>query len=367
MDRATRLLTAAPLLVSTTKRGEPDPPGHLKGLEAARRLQGRVLTYGMAFLLSGEKRFRDAAVAELDHALEAWPIWVDTAHQPPYDLMTGELSMTYGIAYDWLYDALTPAERTRLREGVERRSLRGYLDVTTSAKPPFWFTATMNWNTVTNGGATMLALALGEDSELSERVLTLAAPAMAHYWNHLEEDGAWAEGTGYWTYGHRYAFIAADALRRAGRPEGADYLGRPGARTTGYFPIVFNPGRTLSASFGDSPGRAQDPIFHLLAREYHNPDFAWFEDRAAPRGPAGVLDQEPLVTARLGNAGGVVVGFGDDEVVLQLGDLLFGGGLLIRSFAKLKQVETGFDATNVITANLPIDGRRFSSDRKSVV
>ena len=284
MERATRLLTAAPLLVSTTKRGEPDPPGHLKGLEAARRLQGRVLTYGMAFLLSGEKRFRDAAVTELDHALEAWPIWVDTAHQPPYDLMTGELSMTYGIAYDWLYDALTPAERARLREGVERRSLRGYFDVTTKEKKPFWFTATMNWNTVTNGGAAVLALSLGDDSELSARVLNLAAPAMARYWNVLEDDGAWAEGTGYWTYGHRYAFIAADALRRAGRPEGADYLGRPGARATGYFPIVFNPGRTLSASFGDSPGRAQDPIFHFLSREYRNPDFSWFEDRAAPRG-----------------------------------------------------------------------------------
>ena len=286
MERATRLLTAAPLLVSTTKRGEPDPPGQLKGLEAARRLQGRVLTYGMAFLLSGETRFRDAARAELDHALDAWPIWVDTAHQPPFDLMTGELSMTYGIAYDWLYDALTPAERTRLREGVERRALSGYLEVTTREKPPFWFTATMNWNTVTNGGAAVLALALLEDSELSERVLKLSAPAMAHYWNHLGEDGAWAEGTGYWTYGHRYAFIAADALRRAGRPEGADYLGRPGARTTGYFPIVFNPGRTLSASFGDSPGRAQDPLFHFLAREYRNPDFSWFEDRAAPRGLA---------------------------------------------------------------------------------
>lgn len=282
IERANRLLTAAPLLVSTTKRGEPDPPGELKGLEASRRLQGRVLTFGMAFLLTGDRRYRDAAVAQLDHALENWPIWVDTAHQPPFDLMTGENCLTYGVAYDWLYDALSAAERTRLREGVERRALQGYLQMTTSAKPPFWFTADMNWNPVTNGGATMLALALGEDSQLSERVLKLSAPAMAHYWNHLGEDGAWAEGTGYWTYGHRYAFMSADALRRAGRPEGADYLGRPGSRTTGYFPMVFNPGRVLSASFGDSPSRAHDPVFHLLAREYRNPDFAWFQDRAAP-------------------------------------------------------------------------------------
>jgi hypothetical protein len=282
MARAERLLGAAPLVVSTTKRGEPDPPGELKGLEAARRLQGRVLTYGMALLLAGEQRYRDAAVSELDHALAQWPIWVDTAHQPPFDLMTGENCLTFAVAYDWLYDALTPAERTRLREGVERRALAGYLDASSREKPPFWFTATMNWNPVTNGGATMLALALGPDSALSERVLKVAPAAMAHYWNELGDDGGWAEGTGYWTYGHRYAFMAADALRRAGRPEGTAYLARPGARTTGYFPIVFNPGHRLSASFGDSPSRANDPIYYLLAREYHNPDFAWFQDQAVP-------------------------------------------------------------------------------------
>ncbi len=284
MERAARLLSAPPLLVSTTKRGEPDPPGQLKGLEASRRLQGRVLTYGMAFLLSGETRYKDAALAELDHALNDWPIWVDTAHQPPFDLMTGENCLTYAVAYDWFYDALTPSERARLREGVERRALSGYLDGTTREKPMFWFTAKMNWNPVTNGGATMLALSLGEDSALSERVLKLSAPAMAHYWNELEDDGAWKEGTGYWTYGHRYAFMAAEALRRAGRPEGAQYLSRPGARATGYFPIIFNPGRTLSASFGDSPSRANDPLFYFLAREYGNADFAWFQDRAVPRG-----------------------------------------------------------------------------------
>jgi hypothetical protein len=281
--RAKALLTTPPLLVSTTGRGEPDPPGHLKGLEAARRLQGRTATYAMAFLLSGDRRYREAAVAELDHAIADWPIWVDTAHQPPYDLMTGELALTFGLAYDWLFDALSPEERARLRDGVERRALKGYVESATREKPPFWFNAHHNWNPVCNGGATVLALALGDDSALSSKVLGLAAPAMAAYWDHLGADGAWDEGTGYWTYGHRYGFMAADALRRAGRPEGADYLGRPGARTTGYFPIIFNPGRTLSASFGDSPSRVADPLLYFLAREYRNPDFAWFQDRTEAR------------------------------------------------------------------------------------
>ena len=282
MARATALLTADPIRVSTTGRGEPDPPGQVKGLSGARRLQGRVVSLAMAFLLSGDTRFRDRALVELDDAIANWPIWVDTAHAPPYDLMTGEMALTFGLAWDWLYSALSADERQRLRDGVERRALRPYLDAAGREKPPFWLTADHNWNPVCNGGAAVLALALGEESPAAGLALAIAAPSMAPYWNHLGPDGAWDEGTGYWEYGHRYAFMAADALRRAGRPEGRNYLDRPGARATGYFPLVFNPGRTLSASFGDSPHRVADPVLYFLAREYRNPDFAWFQDRAAP-------------------------------------------------------------------------------------
>ncbi|RLT40561.1 MAG: DUF4962 domain-containing protein [Chloroflexi bacterium] len=283
VSRANTLLAAKPLLVSTTGRGELDPPGTLKGLDAARRLQGRVITLAMAFLLSGDRRYRDAAVGQLDDAIVKWPAWVDTAHPPPYDLMAGEMSLTFGLAYDWLHDALSEAERRRIVEGVERRALQPYLNAAGGSKPASWYAAVHNWNPVCNGGATVLALALGADSALSAPVLELSVPTMARYWGHLGADGGWDEGTGYWVYGHRYAFIAADALRRAGRREGADYLSRPGARTTGYFPLVFNPGTRLSASFGDSATRGSDPLFYFLGREYRNPDFVWAQDRVAAR------------------------------------------------------------------------------------
>src|SRR5207244_13533240 len=98
LERAEWQLTAPPLIPSITKRGEPDPPGEDKGLQCARLLQGRVLTYCMAFTLTGQKKYRDAAVAELMHAINDWRIWVDTAHQPPFDLMTGETCLTCGFA-----------------------------------------------------------------------------------------------------------------------------------------------------------------------------------------------------------------------------------------------------------------------------
>ena len=278
--RADRHLAAAPIVPSVTKRGEPDPPGEQKGLASARALQGRVLTHAMAFTLTRDRKYRDAAVAELRRAIDDWRIWVDTAHAPPFDLMTGELCLTFGLAYDWLYHDLTEEERRELRTGVERRGLQPYLDAVTRPKPPPFFSARHNWNPVCNGGAAVLALALEGESPLSSRVLALSVPAMDPYWNHMAEDGGWDEGTGYWTYGHRYAFIAANALRRAGKPGGAERFALPGARATGYFPIVFNPGTTLTAGFGDSNSRVNDPLLYLLAREYKNPDFVWFQDRA---------------------------------------------------------------------------------------
>jgi putative ABC transport system permease protein len=39
--------------------------------------------------------------------------------------------------------------------------------------------------------------------------------------------------------------------------------------------------------------------------------------------------------------------------------LLAGSGLLIRSFFRMQTVETGFDSTNVVTADIPISARRF--------
>jgi Heparinase II/III-like protein/Domain of unknown function (DUF4962) len=285
LARAEWQLHAPPLIPSLTKRGEPDPAGEQKGLACARALQGRVVTYAMAFTLTGEQKYRDAAVAELRHAIDDWRIWVDTAHPPPYDLMNGEICLTFGIAYDWLYDDLTSDERAELRRGVERRGLQAYLDATGGAKPAMFVAAHHNWNPVCNGGAAVLALALGGESALSEPALKIAVPAMDRYWDHLGDDGGWDEGTGYWTYGHRYAFMAADALRRSGRPGGAERFVSRGARATGYFPIVFNPGRMLTAGFGDSNSRVNDPILYFLGREYENPDFIWFQDRATPRPP----------------------------------------------------------------------------------
>jgi len=51
----------------------------------------------------------------------------------------------------------------------------------------------------------------------------------------------------------------------------------------------------LSAGFGDSNSRANDAIYYLLARTYHDPAFVWFQDRALlDKVGAGTWPQEAL-------------------------------------------------------------------------
>ena len=67
--RATTSLTAPPLVPSITMRGEPDPPGEDKGLSCARALQGRVFTLGMAWEITGERRYLEHAIVQLEQAV----------------------------------------------------------------------------------------------------------------------------------------------------------------------------------------------------------------------------------------------------------------------------------------------------------
>jgi putative ABC transport system permease protein len=53
------------------------------------------------------------------------------------------------------------------------------------------------------------------------------------------------------------------------------------------------------------------------------------------------------------------------EIALAL-MLLVGGGLLIRSFARLQSVDPGFNARNLLTVRLNLPGRRYDNDRKVV-
>jgi hypothetical protein len=275
----------APVTASLLARAESilkRPPLSIATGNACRHHQGRVLTLALTFLLTQRPEFRDGAVRELDWAL-AQDDWKWNPAIGYSNLLTGEISMTFGLAYDWLFNDLTVEERERIRAGAEEKGLNFYLSCSALPEPQIHRVSLCNWNTVTNGGAAVLALALEGESTLAGEVLQQAVSNMKYFWDYLGADGGWCEGLSYWRYGMRYAFLAAEALRRCGYDAeqlgGRDAFAHSGVAQTCYFPMLFQPGQKLEMSFADSSGRTRMPVLYLLGREYSNPDFIWYEDR----------------------------------------------------------------------------------------
>jgi hypothetical protein len=113
-------------------------------------------------------------------------------------LDTGEFILAFAYAYDWMYDAWTPAQRTAimwsmLNLGLSRRLVAGGL---------WWEAAVGNWNCVCNGGSILGALAILDDDPTGQaaQVLARSIPnAAATCAFAVSNDGTWAETSDYWS------------------------------------------------------------------------------------------------------------------------------------------------------------------------
>ena len=281
LARCDRLLTVEPIRPPAKASTAHDRSGG--ELSKARAAQGRVLSLAMAYLLTDKKAYVQRALAELWCFADVWESWVDPYHGDKrfYDLMSGEMCMTAGIAYDWLYHAMTDVERARLRKVTVDRGLGLYLihtegDGRGGKAKGWWFRCAHNWNTVCNGGAVIAALALRGEYDPWQEVVRRASTSWMRFFNHLGDEGGWDEGTGYWRYGMRYAVMGLEALRCV-TGQGGEIFERPGMRRTGFFPIHFCPGG-VPVSFGDSGSLAVDPIMYLLGAKYAEPAFISYQD-----------------------------------------------------------------------------------------
>ncbi|MCE9590310.1 MAG: heparinase II/III-family protein [Planctomycetes bacterium] len=233
---------------------------HNEHLIRARNNQGRVVSLLVRWFQTGDRRFRDAAVAHID-AMAKWEYWSwitwrqgNADPMAIYDLSYGENATTIAIAYDWLRADLTPAERGRFLNLARERVFKPFLHHTKSKKPgekAWWYGHPQtNWNTVCAGGAGMLALAmLGEVSE-ARPVIPRAEWSFRQYMLELDKTGgAWPEGIGYWNYGMRYAFMYLLSHENA-TGKRHPLLHRAATRATLRFPVELCPNR-VPCSFGD--------------------------------------------------------------------------------------------------------------------
>ncbi len=245
---------------------------HNEHLGRAREVQTRVVTLLARWQQTGKERFR-TAVLEHVRMMGDWDCWSwitwrrgDFAPDAIFDLSYGENAATLAMAYDWLFDTLTAAEKDFFL-AVANHWVFPAGDKFCRKDGASWYCRPdSNWNTVCAGGLGMLCLSMYEEVPLARRILPRVERSFKPYMEHLNEtDGAWPEGTGYWNYGMHYAFIYLRSWEHAlGKRH--PLLKLRGARQTLSFPLDFCP-NAQPCSFGDVNHWGPQPSHYDVARE----------------------------------------------------------------------------------------------------
>jgi hypothetical protein len=241
-------------------------------LDKSRTALGRIALLSALYHVDGDKRFADRAIQEL-LKISAFTDW-----HPAHFLDAAEMTNAAGIGYDWLYDELTPEQRTTIRHAIVEFGLKPGLAV--YRKQNWWSVAHHNWNQVCNGGLTVGALAVAdEEPTVAREVIDDARKSIPLALHTYGPDGGWPEGPGYWNYATTYTVYYLASLETA---LGTDFGFKqtPGLAQTGNFEIdVVGPtGETFN--YADAhPGAGATPGLFWLARTFHQPSYAAAERR----------------------------------------------------------------------------------------
>ncbi len=160
----------------------------------------RMNRFSLVHLVTGDEACKDAALAQIRAVLDPdqWPDWIDQAHirfGHPADLRTGMLSQDCALAYDWLHDSLTDAERVEIRAGIDRRGIQPFL--TSVDQGAWWMEDLNNWVTVIAGGVAIAAMALREHHSKAQHIIDLATERFDAYLETYGPEGEFNESVSY--------------------------------------------------------------------------------------------------------------------------------------------------------------------------
>jgi hypothetical protein len=260
-------------------------------------------TLAFCYLLSGDSRYGEGARKWLLH-IASW----DPAGTTSMDI-NDEAGMPIlyltSRAYDWAYDALSEADREKLRAMVRARGEEAY----------HWLHDQPHEQKAFNSHAGRMWHFLGEaaiaySGEVPEAKKWLDY-ALTIFWGWYpawgDEDGGWAQGYSYWgSYVNRSTWWF-DALHAALKINGTE---KPFYRHVGDFPLYVAPPGGALVGFGDFAERRPSPnraaVVAYFARMRGHPQWQWYAEawgqRDSSQGPIGFLRNArptpPIPTAK---------------------------------------------------------------------
>lgn len=261
----------------------PKPPtaDDPDGWNQARRSGSRVRNLAFAYAMTGELAYLERAKVELE-VMYAAGTWSDPRHKAVADLVSAEETCSLGLAYDWLYNGLTPAERDRLRSVIVAKGLEPIFKA--DADKVWWsIWPRGNWGAVIFGQAGVAALALLGDEPRAAEWVRRCEQKIRLYTQAIGQDGGWGESVSYACYCWVNAIRFMDALRRVG---GDDLFATTGPRLLPtYFIHMMLPDKSGFVPFSNCGTGVNfgAPFLYRLADEYDDPHAQWVAQQMQPR------------------------------------------------------------------------------------
>jgi uncharacterized protein YjdB len=234
-------------------------------------IRNRLLRTALMYQISGDARYAARTIRELE-SLTAFPDWGGRFNNM---LPMAELTQGVALAFDWVYGAMTPGQRSAIEQAIRTKALGTALD---------WYRGVFthngernNINYVDNGNFVLAALAIADEGPAAEaaaaEVLQGAYRKLQQPLRHYTPDGAWPEGPAYWHYGGQFLTYMVAALNNV---LGTDYglSALDGFEESGSFPYHLL-GEGGYFDFFDGGISMAQPESMWFADFFGKPEYAW--------------------------------------------------------------------------------------------
>jgi len=255
---ADRLLTAEPQQYKTDL------------LSVSREQVFRMITLGLAYRFGGDKRYLDKAEAELNNVCD-FADW-----HPDHYLDVAEMTTAVAIAYDWLYDDLSAATKSKVVASIKTKALDLVIREYATGDDGSWAKRNTNWNVVCNAGMVLGALAIAENyPDICAEVVNNAVKYVPNCIEHFAPDGVCYEGPAYWNYTNIYFAELLRALEdNFGQSFGlADMQGVSQAALT-FIRCLSPTGKVFSFADASGVSPSADPVYFYFSRRFNQPEVA---------------------------------------------------------------------------------------------
>jgi len=253
------------------------------------RVCNRIMDASLVALITGEQRWADAALRQIEclYDPEQWPEYEDQTHLAHGDhcsLRRGQLAVALGLAYDWLYDFLTPDQRRWIIDTFDRRLTDAFKKALETGGR---FTKYKNnFVPVIYGGFQIAAMAFGDDYTESAWLHEVCDPKVADYLTYfIGPEGEFDESV-------QYAATVDVVINYIVAKQYHQQLGDPisanpqiAAFFQWYMHFTLPPGRVVG--FGD-PAADMPPVvttYSAAASAQRNTIFQWFYEQYFDKAP----------------------------------------------------------------------------------